>query len=48
MALRQRDPEFERLPEPARLGIAERGTSSNRNGHRDARYRQAVHGGLDG
>ena len=48
MTLRQRDPEFERLPEPARLGIAETRLNSNCNGRRHERYRQPVHGGLDG
>jgi hypothetical protein len=39
MAVRQRDPEFERLPEPARLGIAESSLNSNCKGRHDERYR---------
>ena len=48
MDLRQRDPEFERLPEPARVGIAEGRLNSNCNGRRHERDRQPVHGVLDG
>jgi len=39
MAMCQRDPEFERLPEPARLGIAESSLNSNCKGRDDERYR---------
>src|SRR5260370_36456436 len=46
MAVWQRGPEFEHLPETARLGIAE--SNSNRNERCHQRYRQPVYGGLDG
>jgi hypothetical protein len=48
MDLRQRDPEFERLPEPACLGIAVTQLNSDCNGRRQERYRQGyTEGSMD-